>query len=653
MTKSTQGLFLGISLSIWLFLDFIGIFTSVIATYFYFGWEGTSNLVIKIALIAFATFLFPLILPLVFRKITINMYKLLLLISLLVYILLGFVRESSVFAFASLGGVFISGTTLLISFRGISSCFTDYFKPFLAIIGGFLLYAVTRQINHGIPTLLSTNIISWIMLGLIFVLFILSSKWDWDCIDIHWRKKSQQTKSNRLNVQFLACGLVLLLYLGLGIIFNLPLYNAVSLYPNGLFLLLSLALGILAGIMVFALIINFPGGAMYLILLSAAALVYGMYMVLYSITLNLWEAFMVHGISVFGMAMLLMIFIRKWRFLLSSYDKLMPTIGFQLGFFMILGSITLLMLFSSVKGYWVLLTLAILLFLLSDAISFNEPPKETKFYKSNLVSLGVIIALLVVSFMGIYLYHYVMANDLPTGGDEMKVISYNIRYGWTDEYEYKPYLSADYIWEQEADIIGFQEVCSGSINCSFTDLYQFYKYMSGNYEYYAFGDANYGFGQMLFSKYPIIEAKNMRFSDKAMMERTCLWVLLQIDDKQVEVFNVHLAHEGDENPVRRAQLEELKGWVSQSQRPWIVMGDFNAEPDSFEIESFFELLPEVFTEQYYKIFTDYSYSSLNPYQRIDYIFFSEHFDVRDYQILDNYGFSDHKPVMSKLSITNP
>jgi endonuclease/exonuclease/phosphatase family metal-dependent hydrolase len=36
--------------------------------------------------------------------------------------------------------------------------------------------------------------------------------------------------------------------------------------------------------------------------------------------------------------------------------------------------------------------------------------------------------------------------------------------------------------------------------------------------------------------------------------------------------------------------------------------------------------------------------------RIDYIFFSEHFELVEHNVLDNQGTSDHRPVLARLKL---
>lgn len=195
------------------------------------------------------------------------------------------------------------------------------------------------------------------------------------------------------------------------------------------------------------------------------------------------------------------------------------------------------------------------------------------------------------------------------------------------------------------DIVGFQEINKGSLYGSFMDLYQFYRQaISGNTRY---GDANYGFGNGLFTRLPIKDSRVVGYHSSDMIRRSFLWVLLDFDEREIEVLVTHVSHLPHPNPVRQAQVNELIEWIRKSERPWILMGDFNAQPQEPEIVELLKVSNAIFTKKP-ELLKELSHGSFAPIKRIDYIFFSDHFELVEQQVLDNLGTTDHRPVYSRL-----
>ncbi|MEZ0372061.1 MAG: endonuclease/exonuclease/phosphatase family protein, partial [Candidatus Sericytochromatia bacterium] len=117
----------------------------------------------------------------------------------------------------------------------------------------------------------------------------------------------------------------------------------------------------------------------------------------------------------------------------------------------------------------------------------------------------------------------------------------------------------------------------------------------------------------------------------------------------VDVFVTHLSHLDPPNPVREAQAAELAGWLGQSRHPWILLGDFNATPDSAEIQLIEKLAHPLFRSQP-KLLQINSFPAIKPTRRIDYIFFSSEFSLKKMNVLDNGGTTDHRPVYAELEL---
>lgn len=140
--------------------------------------------------------------------------------------------------------------------------------------------------------------------------------------------------------------------------------------------------------------------------------------------------------------------------------------------------------------------------------------------------------------------------------------------------------------------------------------------------------------------------------------RNCLVAKLKLDDQQGCYFlTTHLTRltEKMENPVRKAeaskirckQVDRLLKIARELQgQPIVLVGDFNAEPASPEIN----LLKGTFTDA--SVGIEYTY--LEDGTKIDYIFVSEGMEVVSCIVPEIDGLeqaSDHLPIMARLKFT--
>ena len=79
------------------------------------------------------------------------------------------------------------------------------------------------------------------------------------------------------------------------------------------------------------------------------------------------------------------------------------------------------------------------------------------------------------------------------------------------------------------------------------------------------------------------------------------------------------------------------------------MGDFNAQPQEPEIVELLKISNQVFTQKP-ELLKELSHESLEPTVRIEYIFFSEHFELVEQKVLNNQGTTDHRPVFARLKL---
>jgi endonuclease/exonuclease/phosphatase family metal-dependent hydrolase len=233
--------------------------------------------------------------------------------------------------------------------------------------------------------------------------------------------------------------------------------------------------------------------------------------------------------------------------------------------------------------------------------------------------------------------------------DRLKVLSLNIwnRQGrWPERL---PLIRAE-LTALAPDVVGLQEVLRHEPEDGQppANVDQAHQIAEGLGYYSAYASAwNMGgglqFGNAILSRYPVLRARNLPLPVAVAGEepRALLFVELDAPCGRVPVFNTHLSWKLHHGYVRERQVAFLAEQVQElapvgSSFPPILMGDFNAEPDSDEIRYLrgFTSRPgrSVYFADCFAVAGDgspgYTFSRANrfaaivcePNRRIDYIF---------------------------------
>lgn len=144
--------------------------------------------------------------------------------------------------------------------------------------------------------------------------------------------------------------------------------------------------------------------------------------------------------------------------------------------------------------------------------------------------------------------------------------------------------------------------------------------------------------------------------------RICSYTLLfdPSNNTHLWVFNAHLDHVGTESRIESLKL--IRSYIQKlntKNYPVLLMGDFNAEPDSKPILYLTEYLSDARTVSSTPPIgpegTFNGFDVSHPLdRRIDYIFVSKNIEIRKYTVIneikDNRTPSDHLPVIVNFSL---
>lgn len=174
------------------------------------------------------------------------------------------------------------------------------------------------------------------------------------------------------------------------------------------------------------------------------------------------------------------------------------------------------------------------------------------------------------------------------------------------------------------------------------------------------------------TKVSLIEASTFWLSEQpdtisvgwdAAMERICTYGIFEHlgSGKKMAVFNAHFDHIGSVAREKSAKLilKKIKK-INREKYPVLLMGDFNAEPDSKPIKAFSKKLKDGGELSQTGIYGPHgTFTGFEPNavakRRIDYIFV-KNWEVNRYRHIadkrkDGYYVSDHLPVLIELTQT--
>lgn len=192
------------------------------------------------------------------------------------------------------------------------------------------------------------------------------------------------------------------------------------------------------------------------------------------------------------------------------------------------------------------------------------------------------------------------------------------------------------------DLIGLQEVDSGSLRSGFVDMTEYLAHRSGYPHWYRQVNRNIGMLAQ-HSNGVLCKMRPQRVSNHRLPPgkgRGAMLLEFGEGDDALVVCSMHLALS---RRIRIRQLDYVSELVS-TRKHLVVMGDLNAGCDSFEVRRFIDRsgLTEPLCDQA-------TFPSWRPVKRIDHILVSSTLNVRRTHVVD-YALSDHLPICVELEL---
>lgn len=227
------------------------------------------------------------------------------------------------------------------------------------------------------------------------------------------------------------------------------------------------------------------------------------------------------------------------------------------------------------------------------------------------------------------------------------------------------------------DIICMQEY---NTNDRPNDIANHATYFNKNYPYNYFSkdlqitDKSYFLGCIIFSKYPILHAKRIAYTN----QESLIYVDVLKGDDTIRVFTTHLASyrfkendfmtleatanansldlSGKKGVIRKmrnafveraVQAQIVRKYLDESPYPTIITGDFNDVPSSYTYKTIKGNWTDSFLEKGFGIGA--TYMGISPTLRIDYILTNASWKTKGWESLDE-NLSDHHMIMADLQL---
>lgn len=241
---------------------------------------------------------------------------------------------------------------------------------------------------------------------------------------------------------------------------------------------------------------------------------------------------------------------------------------------------------------------------------------------------------------------------------EFNVMTFNIHHGRGMDKQLDLFRIAEVIEKSDADIIGLNEVDKYfskrsdyedqiswlakqlNMNQTFGPSLSLTSKNSTNVRQY---------GNALLSRYPIVNEKRhlFNFIPGLIEGRSLLDSTIEIKKKLFQINVTHLSL----NPIlHRKQTDFIVNQHLKTPHPMIIMGDWNMKPES----KGWRKITREFQDAWHLAGkgAGFTYPSLRPRSRLDYLFVSHHFRVIEAEIIMNFpNASDHLPVKATLSFS--
>ena len=267
------------------------------------------------------------------------------------------------------------------------------------------------------------------------------------------------------------------------------------------------------------------------------------------------------------------------------------------------------------------------------------------------------VLILLIGYNSVLAFINFSNNSSYMTENKLSIISYNVRlfnlYNWIDENDIEDQINS-FLVDKSPDIICLQEYRGNIIDLP-NYPYRF-EFLRGN---------NIKYGQVIFSKFPILNKGSVDFSS---MSNNAIFVDLKIHNDTIRFYNVHLQSFALENEIdlstmntiknkeivtnlsntfitQQRQVDVLRNSIDNSPYKNILSGDFNNTAFSYTYKNLINGFKDSFMLKGNGLGITFNYNFIPL--RIDFILVDDNFRVNQFKTY-KINLSDHEPIFSEF-----
>jgi endonuclease/exonuclease/phosphatase family metal-dependent hydrolase len=269
------------------------------------------------------------------------------------------------------------------------------------------------------------------------------------------------------------------------------------------------------------------------------------------------------------------------------------------------------------------------------------------------LSVFLIVLLIPVVISSFWCGIYYSVSPTPSFQPTVKVMTYNIHEGVSVDNKLDLEGIAATVRQGDPDILILQEVDQGCAMTGYVDEAKWLTLNLNMYCIYAPTTDQMWQGDIILSKYPIVEW-NITLLPSPHEVDVLVKAVLNVNGQSLTVFGVHFTVTSPEN--REIQIERALDVIEETSGLVILAGDFNIDAYATDLtdqanldaikaklEDSFDLCPSE------SLVGNYTFSSWAPYERIDYIFVSTGIKIFQHRTISSQA-SDHLPVLAEIQL---
>jgi endonuclease/exonuclease/phosphatase family metal-dependent hydrolase len=300
-------------------------------------------------------------------------------------------------------------------------------------------------------------------------------------------------------------------------------------------------------------------------------------------------------IGFIGGVILAFVFPSYWKIVISNLKNVPPGRTFIVSGLLILififGSIftvafdvvPLGFLFKQREEPLLILAYLIAVFLHQELLLIKPGVRIVKPRKQFFVVLSIILVLLVPAGS---IYRYSRGIDTPAGDiDHFSVMTYNIQQGFDEFGNVNFNTVANNIRLSNPWIVGLQETDTLRMSSSNRDVMEWLGNELLMHSYAGPLTKDSTFGNGMLSKFELVSKETLILTSEGGL------AVLQVITVSInnQVINVLNAHFGVSEIDRTVQAQETRDLIETLNDPVILMGDFNSEPDSSQMQLLYDI----------------------------------------------------------------